>query len=164
VENEFMSLEKAQLITSWMNLYINEFSFAFCTKGERIDSAAVQNSITKTLEGKGESECIYLLCIINELDYVPIYIGKSKTPANRWRSHIKNLFDGKASYARWKSFLLENDVAKHNCLLIVVPVIAISEPPISGFPKTIGSIEYQLVSLASDAYPDTLLNHEGNRR
>jgi hypothetical protein len=159
-----MSLEKVQLITSWLNQSINNFSFNFCTKGEKIDSVSVQNSIARMLDGYGKSECIYLLCIKNELDYVPIYIGKSKTPGNRWRSHIKNLFDGKASYARWKSFLIENYVAKHNCLLIVIPDIAISEPPISGFPKTIGSIEYQLVSLASDAYPDTLLNHEGNRR
>jgi hypothetical protein len=159
-----MSLEKVQLITSWMNLYINEFSFAFCTEGERIDSAAVQNSITKTLEGKEESECIYLLCIKNELDFIPIYIGKSKTPENRWRSHIKNLHIGKGSYAKWKSYLLENDRAKQDCMLMVVPEVAIVKPPINDFPKTIGSIEYQLVSLASDAHPVTLLNHEGNRR
>ncbi|WP_375790304.1 hypothetical protein [Paenibacillus agricola] len=92
------------------------------------------------------------------------YIGKSKTPVRRWNSHIKNLNIGKSSYSKWKIYLLDNNRANYDCILMVIPEVAISEPPIKGFPKTIGSIEYQLVSLASDAYPDTLLNKEGNRR
>ncbi|WP_207953338.1 GIY-YIG nuclease family protein [Paenibacillus agricola] len=146
------------------NPYMDDYSCYFCMKGESVDSIAIQNSITKLLKGKEDSECIYLLCVKDERNYIPIYIGKSKTPVTRWNSHIKNLNIGKSSYSKWKIYLLDNNRANYDCILMVIPEVAISEPPIKGFPKTIGSIEYQLVSLASDAYPDTLLNKEGNRR
>jgi hypothetical protein len=106
------------------------------------------------LKGKEDSECIYLLCMKDADTYIPIYIDKSKIPVTRWRSHVKNLYLGKSSYGKWKMYLLDDDSAIYDCILMLVPESAIAEPPIKGFPKTIGSIEYQLVSLASDAYPE----------
>lgn len=44
---------------------------------------------------------------------------------------------------------------------MVVPEDAISASPIPGFPTSVGSVEYQLVALAQDAFPGTLLNREG---
>ena len=37
-------------------------------------------------------------------------------------------------------------------------------PPIPGFPVSVGSIEYQLISLAADAFDSSLLNSEGVAR
>ena len=42
--------------------------------------------------------------------------------------------------------------------LLVVPVAAITRPPIPGFPVTLGAVEYQLVGLVQDAHPGRLLN------
>jgi len=44
---------------------------------------------------------------------------------------------------------------------MVVPQDAIIAPPIPGFPTSVGSVEYQLVALAQDAFARTLLNREG---
>jgi hypothetical protein len=159
-----MSIEKKLLLTKWINTYFSKFSIVFCSKGAAINTAAILNGIKHVLEGTDSPECIYILYINDDSGRVPAYIGKSNEPVKRWRSHIMKLMEGKHSYNKWKSLILENEIAKFDCELLVVPDVAISEPPIKGFPKTIGSIEYQLVSLASDAFPDTLLNHEGNRR
>ncbi|MDR7236526.1 hypothetical protein [Neobacillus drentensis] len=70
----------------------------------------------------------------------------------------------KGSYLEWKNLLIDElDIAKHALILLIIPDNEIVTPPIPNFPKTVGSVEYQLVSLVSDAYPDTLLNNEGNR-
>jgi hypothetical protein len=159
-----MSLEKKQLLSCWMKLHLEKFSCSFCLKDEPINSNLIQNNIKKMILGYEGAEYIYLLCINVEQDIIPIYIGKSITPVTRWRSHIKNLQVGNNSYGEWRNKLFDNQSMKYDCILMVVPDIFILEPPIIGFPKTIGSVEYQLIGLTSDAYPDTLLNNEGNRR
>lgn len=47
--------------------------------------------------------------------------------------------------------------------LVIVSDYSIKKPVKPGFPKTAGSIEYQLIGLTSDGYPYFPLNSEGNR-
>ena len=98
---------------------------------------------------------------------IPVYVGKSAHPLRRWRDgHCRNLtkvWNGKKSglYARWIQ-LLEREQTPS--FIMCVGEKDILFPPIPEFPLTVGSIEYQLISLASDAFEGFLLNSEGRSR
>jgi hypothetical protein len=157
---------KKKLLKEWIDLFKENYLLDFTLKGEKINKKLIENRIkSHCTKFNYSSEYIYLLCSKNDDELIPVYIGKSINPPNRWKSHIVKLLEGRGSYTRWKNFLLtENETAKESITLLIIPENEIVSSPIPNFPKTIGSVEYQLVSLVSDAYPNTLLNKEGNRR
>jgi hypothetical protein len=108
---------------------------------------------------------IYVLLADIYGEVTPVYIGKADDPLARWRQHLDGWLRGSGSYARWREALLDADErVRYDLTLLVVPADAIVNSPIPGFPTTVGSVEYQLVGLASDAFPGRLLNSEGQGR
>jgi hypothetical protein len=158
--------KKKNLLKEWLGSYIEKYKIEFADEGQPVNNAAIEERIKRHCAKMSDSEeYIYLLCVSTGSEFIPVYIGKSVNPITRWRSHLKKLLEGKESYLRWKKLLLgENDTAKNTLQLLIIPEDEIKNPPIPNFPRTVGSVEYQLVSLVSDAFPDTLLNKEGNRR
>lgn len=109
------------------------------------------------------TEWLYLV-VADEDPPVPLYVGRTTAPVDRWKSHLAGVERGTGLYARWRESLLDRrGDARHELWLWLVAAPAIIDSPIPGFPPTVGSVEYQLVSLAGDAY-GRLLNVEGNRR
>lgn len=157
---------KRILLNDWIELHKDLHSINFSKSGESLNKRLIDDRIKGNCsQFINDYEYIYLLCITVNTEIVPVYVGKSVNPVTRWRSHVKKLLEGMGSYARWKIILLtENNISIHTLSLLIIPEPSIETPPIPNFPKTVGSVEYQLVSLVSDAYPDTLLNKEGNRR
>jgi hypothetical protein len=96
-------------------------------------------------------------------ELVPVYVGKSNNPLKRWEDHINGLKEGTGHYSKWRETLLEDGKAKFDISLSLIPASIISRPPIPEFPTTIGSVEYQLVELVSESYPETSLNVEGKQ-
>jgi hypothetical protein len=158
--------KKKHLLEEWIKLYKDKFRIEFAAEGQRINKQKIEDLIKRHCSDyRDTSEYIYLLCMTSDNDTIPVYVGKSVNPSTRWKSHVRKLLEGKGSYLRWKNLLIQDhDIAKHTLILLIIPDKGIVTPPIPHFPKTVGSVEYQLVSLVSDAYPDTLLNKEGNRR
>lgn len=155
---------KKELIDQWLALYEHS-ALKFPPSGTMLENKSVIQEIEKHLKNQTYSDSIYILRLISEEGAIPIYIGRSNSPVHRWKSHLDGLKKGKALYSRWQELLLDaNGFLKVKLDLIVVLDTELTVSAIPMFPCTVGSIEYQLVSLASDAYPDTLLNHEGNRR
>lgn len=94
--------------------------------------------------------------------YLPLYIGKSNAPAARWRNgHIRQLNRAaKGSYLLWRRLIFK---LSYPISLYVLHESEIQAPPLEGFPCSVGAVEYQLVSLASD-FSAFLLNSEGKAR
>jgi hypothetical protein len=157
---------KQVLLDRWLTLFLDEYSFLLFDKDGEVNAKEASTKIkTASLHWKDFDQSLYVLLIRLKSTLVPVYIGKSNNPLNRWQSHIKSLVKGKGSYQRWRSLLLnETGTFKYATFLLIVPDYMIAKPVIPGFPHTVGSIEYQLIGLASDVYPDYLLNLEGNRR
>ncbi|MEH7502927.1 GIY-YIG nuclease family protein [Neobacillus drentensis] len=158
--------QKKHLLEEWINFYKDKFRIQFAAEGNRINKKIIEDLIERHCTNYSDSnEYIYLLCMSTDNDTIPVYIGKSLNPYTRWKSHVGKLLEGKGSYLRWKNLLLQDhEIAIHSLILLIIPDNEIVTSPIPNFPKTVGSVEYQLVSLVSDAYPNTLLNREGNRR
>lgn len=93
---------------------------------------------------------------------LPLYIGKSNAPSSRWRGgHVRQLNTAsKGSYVSWRRVLSE---LSDPINLYVLHETDIWQPPLAGFPCSVGAVEYQLVSLASD-FCAVLLNSEGKAR
>lgn len=117
------------------------------------------------LGGLSLEPSVYVLFSAEYGQDVPVYVGQASNPVSRWNGHIEGLRKGQKSYARWRAALFDTEGRAVAALtLLVVPVAAITRPPIPGFPVTMGAVEYQLVGLAQDAYPGRLLNSEGRGR
>ncbi|SDD54878.1 hypothetical protein SAMN05428987_5242 [Paenibacillus sp. CF095] len=156
-------LTKKDLLKQWLNNH-QQYSFSFPLGNVNLEQTVILKQIEQLIEGSLRDN-IYILYIVSELDIVPVYVGRSNNPLNRWKAHFKGLVRGQGLYEKWNSLLLDNaGKFKYEVGLFVVADSVLSQPPIPGVPCTIGSVEYQLVSLISDTYPKTLLNHEGNRR
>lgn len=154
---------KRLLLDKWLHQFLNVNSVGILNTGDNLEQSTVLNKISglKHLDG----EYIYILLIHNEAQLIPVYIGKTNNPLNRWKSHLAAWARGKGSYQRWRELLLnDHGLSRYDIYLMIIPGQAIMEPPIPGFPCTVGAVEYQLVGLASDAYAGYLLNQEGNRR
>ena len=156
------NIEKQKLFDEWASNHSGNCIQLFDKNHEFNKSNAFQRILV--FANIFENSVYLLVAKIQEID-IPIYIGKSKEPFARWKQHIAGFESGKASYAKWRSLLLnDNGLFNFDVKLMVIPETKILFPPILDFPNTIGAVEYQLVSLISDAYPETLLNSEGNRR
>jgi hypothetical protein len=136
------------------------------SSGNRVDADAVVKQLRSPPWDRTAGDgFIYTLFIAAGDMLVPVYIGKTDAPGDRWATHLHCLESGQGSYRRWRQLLLDGGgCARYDMSLLVAPLSAVATPPIPGFPVTAGSVEYQLIGLASDAYPATLLNCEGNRR
>ncbi|MEA4884517.1 MAG: hypothetical protein VB144_12845 [Clostridia bacterium] len=96
---------------------------------------------------------------------IPLYIGKTHDLLGRWSTHVGSLNAGKGSYSNWRRTIPDaSGKTRMGLYLMAIPQSAVKAPAIPGFPTTIGSLEYQIISLSGDAYPGELLNEEGNRR
>ncbi|TVX99401.1 hypothetical protein [Paenibacillus cremeus] len=155
---------KKELIDHWLALYEHN-ALHFPPRGTMLDNKSVIQKMERHVANQNYSDSIYILRLLSQHGAIPIYIGRSNSPVSRWKSHLDRLIKGKGLYERWHEILLDaNGYLKEDLDLIVILDTELTIPAIPMFPCTVGSIEYQLVSLASDAYPNTLLNHEGNRR
>ena len=111
---------------------------------------------------------LYVVCLGEpEREAAVAYVGKSADPWARWSGgHLRNLRLAakgakRSAYARWVRLFESADKTVH---LVCVGERGIGFPPIPRFPGNVGSVEYQLVSLAHDCYPEYLLNREGVAR
>jgi hypothetical protein len=111
---------------------------------------------------------LYVVCLGDpEGEAAVAYVGKSADPWARWNGgHLRNLRAAvkgakRSGYASWVRLFESSDETIH---LVCVSESRIEFPPIPRFPKTVGSVEYQLVSLAYDCFPEYLLNREGVAR
>lgn len=158
---------KRELLQAWLDQFSRN-TINICKAGNKIDKNLVLNQIQTQYMTKDKHEWIYILTVKKDNNDIPLYIGKTNSPYNRWKSHIENIENiekNKGLYKRWTQVLYNpNKTAIEDLYITLVPQSDISKPPIPGFPISIGAIEYQLISIASDVYPQYLLNKEGNRR
>lgn len=111
---------------------------------------------------------LYILFVRkSENNSYPIYIGKTSSLLKRWvNGHVKKLQESYINgsnnlYKKWIANLVD---CKEKVFLGCIHESKVKYPPIPNFPQTIGAVEYQLISLAQDAYPNKLLNKEGVSR
>jgi hypothetical protein len=157
--------KKKELLNRWYQRFAAGRATCIASKGELLDKQKILSRIGEVVAGFANELSIYILLLDSGTGKVPIYVGKSDTPLIRWSNHLDGLSHGKSSYRKWKALLSNADgTVKYDLTLLVVPKSAIDEPPIPDFPTAVGAVEYQLIALASDAFPDTLLNHEGKSR
>ena len=99
----------------------------------------------------GDATYLYIMEQVSGQDRFPLYIGKSNSPLLRWRSHLKMLnISAKGSYVAWRRAF---DTMSGSVCLSVIGARSLKSAPFPGFPCSVGSIEYQLVSLACGFSP-----------
>jgi hypothetical protein len=153
---------KSELLTSWLDQH-DDNRVCLAELGQPIDRSAALRSIETIVARTAGAEWLYIV-VADEDPPVPLYVGRTTAPLVRWKSHLASLARGAGVYARWRESMLDSQGrARCRLPLVLVADSAIIGPPIPGFPSTVGAVEYQLVSLAGDAY-GRLLNLEGNRR
>lgn len=152
------SLEKRLLLDTWMKGTPHGVH-TLMASGETIPDPSWARRLPERHPG---GDFVYLLVVGTGTEARPAYIGRAASPAQRWMQHLSRFRAGQGSYGRWVSSLLDElGRARTELALVVVAARDVDMPPIPGFPVTPGAIEYQLISLASDAHPGQLLNHEG---
>lgn len=155
--------KKRALLAAWWAKLLADNSCRLFEPLEPLDSKVAM----ARLASLPVAPSVYLLLADIDGDLTPVYIGKAdrSNPSTRWQQHLDGWVRGTSSYARWRNALLdEAGRVRYALTLLVVPADAIENPPLPGFPRTIGSVEYQLVGLAADAFPGRLLNSEGQGR
>lgn len=155
--------KKREQLNAWWADLLPEHSFQLFEPLEPLDPMVAMDRLASL----PAAPSVYVLFADIERKVTPVYVGKAdrSTPSDRWRQHLDGWVRGTGSYAHWRETLLEADgKVRYNLTLLVVPEVALIRPPLPGFPCTIGSVEYQLVGLAADAFPGWLLNHEGQGR
>jgi hypothetical protein len=102
---------------------------------------------------------LYVMALPSAGFHVPLYVGKSRSPSSRWNTgHVAGLNkNSMGSYAAWRRTLAGRG---SETLLYLLHESEIVEPPLRGFPRTVGAVEYQLIALATD-FSALLLNSEG---
>lgn len=110
---------------------------------------------------------LYIVCLGSEREpTLPVYVGKAANPWKRWNTgHLQGLRQAyRTNTGRYTSWLKLFDQHPEPLHLICLHETEILFPPLPEFPSGVGAVEYQLISLAADAYPETLLNNEGVAR
>ncbi|MBB6099715.1 hypothetical protein HNR42_003173 [Deinobacterium chartae] len=154
---------KRQLFQGWLASHAT-YSTWLATAGQPIDPRVATERIARLADAQRSPEYLYVLTECAASKEIPAYIGKSRTPARRWSSHLQHLARGEKGYARWQRRLLEQGRAVCDLKLYVIGQHQVQAPPLEGFPTTIGALEYQLIGLAADAFTVRLLNSEGQAR
>lgn len=153
--------KKSALLTSWYEDFLPSHTVCLFDRLSRFD----RTTAISRLANLPTKPSIYILFVTEQDCFVPVYIGKADSPLLRWGQHLEGWSKGAGSYARWRAALLDTDGrANADLTLLVIPLDEIKQPPIPGFPVSLGTVEYQLVGLASDAFPGRLLNSEGRGR
>lgn len=163
-----VSQEKKELLRAWLAAHAPGNSaplFAVRSPSYQLTAEAVALLKRPT---DGVEMRLYVVCIGDpERKAAVAYVGKSAGPWARWSGgHLRKLRAAakvakRSAYASWVRLFESSDETMH---LVCVGEGRIEFPPIPGFPGTVGSVEYQLVSLAYDCFPDVLLNREGVAR
>lgn len=155
--------EKAKLFTSWLKDHLADNLVHLFSTGFPSFELTEEAKASFSREEQ-EVFYLYILLVKNLEELIPIYIGKASSPRDRWiNGHLRNLRKAigaikPTSYSEWIKAL---EKAEGKAYLFCIRENAVKYPPIPGFPKTVGSVEYQLVSLAGGAFPGRLLNSEG---
>jgi hypothetical protein len=156
---------KRGLLCGWWGDLLTTHAVRILDAGTPLQKGPVLERLGGLVGESRQSQSIYVLFVETEAGKVPVYVGRADAPLVRWGQHLDGWLSGVGPYARWRGSLLdERGRAREALTLLVVPVESIARPPIPGFPTSVGSVEYQLVALAEDAYPGRLLNHEGKGR
>ena len=154
---------KLELLKAWLLTHGQSHSVRLLSAGETADEQKILDRIRSA--GPDREFSVYVLVAKISGSDVPVYVGKTDRLLERWRAHAKGIKDGAGLYSHWRRLLLDDKGrARYETMLIVVPSSRIIRPPIPEFPTTVGSVEYQLVGLISEAYPETFLNVEGRPR
>lgn len=164
-----MDSAKRLLFTKWFFAHLpRNMAPLFTSKNPVYELTMEAEMLLKRKDSQGEMS-IYIVCLGDMEDdkLFPVYIGKASSLYKRWKDgHLRGLRkaaneEGESSYNNWVD-LFEKMDEKINIVCVNQRDILFS--PIPQFPTTIGSIEYQLISLATDAFPNYLLNQEGVAR
>ena len=157
--------DKKRILDAWLSVHMKGHLITLLNLCEMVDRQRMLDTIERFVSNLPNEMCIYILLVKVAGSNVPIYVGKSDKLAHRWRNHLTGIEKGDRLYAKWRRLLLDNEgKARYETLLMVVPSSHVGQPPLPEFPSTVGSVEYQLVSLISDSYPSTFLNIEGKSR
>jgi hypothetical protein len=151
--------EKERIYRRWWLLHQPMLVSLFTPEGEKF---ALSDGAKRLLASAAGEDSLYVITLPCGLFHSPVYIGKSANALARWRSgHVRGLNNSaKKLYSSWRGVLGSQ---KQNASIYLLRASEILEAPLAGFPTTIGGVEYQLVSLATDFSPN-LLNREGAPR
>jgi hypothetical protein len=161
------SAKKAELFRAWLVDHALEHAFAlFDSKFPYFTPTDHAISVLSSLNAN--TEYLYIMYMgEGYADLRPLYIGKTSSPSSRWlQGHLRGLRKAaagftKSHYQGWIEVLREVPTEVYLACIAQENII---RSPIPGFPTTVGSIEYQLIALAADAFPRYLLNYEGVAR
>lgn len=137
--------QKREWVEAWLRAH-DAYRVDLHAGGELVTSDSAQR-LAAALGERGTQDSLYVL-VRQAAPLEPLYIGKAKQPVQRWRSHLRGVQLGQGTYARWRPHW------EHPLALYVIPGPAICGSPIPNFPTTIGSVEYQLIGLCQDAFPN----------
>ena len=150
------------ILSEWWSEHMPARSFQILNRNELFNPAT---AFAVLKQHAPQVPSIYILFAETEDVAAPVYIGKAENPVMRWKQHLDGWAKGIGSYAKWRRGLLDTEgKAVTPVMLLIVPLDAVTRPPINGFPITMGALEYQLISLAEAAYPGRLFNSEGKSR
>jgi len=95
-----------------MTPYHQQYSLSFTPGNENLDQAIILKQIDQLVVKLSFKDTIYILYIVSEIEgIVPVYVGRSNNPLNRWKAHLKGLVRGQGSYKEWRTLLL-NDAGR----------------------------------------------------
>lgn len=137
--------QKRQWVQAWLRAH-EAYRVPLHSGGE-LEARDSTQRLATALGDRGHRDSLYVL-VRQDTPLEPLYIGKSRQPLQRWRSHLRGVQSGQGTYARWQPHW------DHPLALYVIPGPAISASPIPDFPTTVGSVEYQLIGLCQDAFPN----------
>jgi hypothetical protein len=163
-----VDFQKKALIQKWIAAHAPNNSAPIFINGFEPLKLNPEADQLLTLKGQSNGYSLYIVCIGDpSVETIPVYIGKSQSVLKRWKNgHVKKLNEAyqkssNHSYRKWIEIL---GPSIGMAFIICLNEDDIRFPPIPDFPTTIGSIEYQLVALAADAFPGYVLNLEGKSR
>ena len=149
--------EKFDIYRNWFERHVPPMTELFSPHGDLFILSIPARTLLAECRQPGMY--LYVMALPSTGFHVPLYVGKSQSPSSRWSTgHVIGLNkNGMGSYAGWRRALAGRGA---ETLLYVLHESEIVEPPLRGFPRTVGAVEYQLIALATD-FSALLLNSEG---
>lgn len=103
---------KKELLYQWLNTQ-QSIRVEFQAKQCLLEPDVILKNMEVLLVREVFSDSIYILRILSQNEWIPVYIGRSNSPVNRWKAHLKSLLKGASLYKRWRTLLLD----EQNCAL-----------------------------------------------